>query len=91
MKLIFELFKLLSLLLSATTGALLVLLILLVVPISLFAIGLSFYGIYLAFCANFGIGILVLFLDPLPLVFGFLMFFFEKNLAQIFFDWISKL
>lgn len=44
---------------------------------------LSIYGIVLAFSASVILGILTLFIQPAPLIFGAVMFFFEKDLAQL--------
>jgi hypothetical protein len=48
------------------------------------------YGIYLAFCASLIIGFLALILEPSPVIFGLVMFFFEKDLAQIIYNWLAS-
>lgn len=53
-------------------------------------VGAALYGLYLAFSASILLGILVLFIQPSPLIIGLVMLFFHKNLAQILIDFLSK-
>lgn len=53
-----------------------------------FAIGISVYGIYLAFCASVILGLISLFIQPAPLVFGLGKFFFGLNLPVMLMTWI---
>lgn len=50
----------------------------------------TIYGLYLAFSASIILGIIVLLVEPSPLIIGLVMFFFEKNLAQMAVDFLSK-
>lgn len=56
----------------------------------MFMLGCTVYGLYLAFSASILLGILVLFLEPSPFVIGFVMICFEKNLAQMLLDFLTK-
>ena len=42
----------------------------------------SLYGLYLAFSASIILGIVILVIEPLPLLFGALMLFFNLDLAS---------
>lgn len=53
-------------------------------------LGAAVYGLYLAFSASILLGVLVLFVQPSPLIIGLVMLFFHKNLAQILIDFLSK-
>jgi len=61
-----------------------------IVGIFLFTVCAVLYGIYLAFCASILLGILVLLVEPSPLVIGLVMIFFHKNLAQMLVDFLHK-
>lgn len=50
----------------------------------------TFYGLYLAFSASMILGIIVLLIEPSPLIIGLVMWFFDKNLAQILVDFLNK-
>jgi hypothetical protein len=52
-----------------------------------FAAGLSIYGIYLAFSASIILGIIALFLQPAPFIFGLVMFFGSMNLPMQIMSW----
>ena len=52
----------------------------------LFVIGASFFGLYLAFSASVLLGILVLIVEPAPLVIGLWYIFFGVNLAT---EWMA--
>lgn len=54
------------------------------------AIGLSLYGIYLAFSASIVLGILVLFLEPAPFVIGFVKVFAGIDIALRIVEFFSK-
>lgn len=54
------------------------------------AIGLTVYGLYLAFSASIILGIVVLLVEPSPLIIGLVMLAFNKNLAQMVVDFLSK-
>lgn len=56
----------------------------------LFSLSCAVYGLYLAFSASFILGILALIIEPSPFILGFVMFFFEKDLAQAMIDFLSK-
>lgn len=56
----------------------------------LFSAGLTIYGIYLAFSASIILGIVCLFLEPSPLIFGIAMFFFDKNLPELLMQWLNS-
>lgn len=48
------------------------------------------YGLYLAFSASIILGIIVLIVEPSPLIIGIVMIFFDKNLAQMIVDFLNK-
>lgn len=48
------------------------------------------YGLYLAFSASILLGIIVFIIEPSPLIIGLVMLFFDKNLAQMIVDFLSK-
>ena len=50
----------------------------------------TFYGLYLAFSASIILGIIVLFVEPAPLVFGLVMMFMHVNLATEIMSWIAQ-
>lgn len=54
------------------------------------AIGLSIYGLVLAFQASVILGLLALFIEPFPLVFGVAMFFFSTNIPQLIMEMVNK-
>jgi len=56
----------------------------------LFGIGLSLYGLYLAFSASIILGILAFVVEPSPLVFGIAMFFFDKDLPQLIMNFLTS-
>jgi len=61
-----------------------------VIGLALFAFGLTIYGIVLAFSASVILGILCIFLEPSPLVFGAAMFFFDKNLPELIMNYLNS-
>lgn len=54
-------------------------------------IGVSLYGLYLAFSASVLLGILALLIEPSPLIFGLFMLFANVNLAERIVAWASTL
>ena len=50
----------------------------------------SIYGLYLAFSASILLGVVVLLVEPSPLIIGLVMLFFQKNLAQMIMDFLNK-
>lgn len=48
-----------------------------------FLLGMTIYGLYLAFSASIILGIIVFVAEPSPLIIGLVMFFFNKDLAQM--------
>lgn len=62
--------------------------VLVVLCIFLPAVGLSIYGLYLAFSASILLGIVALIIEPSPLVFGIAMLF-GKNIPEIIQTWIN--
>jgi len=63
---------------------------LLIICLAIFSIVCGFYGLYLAFSASILLGILVFVLEPSPFIIGFVMICFEKNLAQVVLDFLTK-
>ena len=61
----------------------------LLIPI-LSILSLTFYGLYLAFSASIVLGIIALIVETSPLVFGIVMFFFDKNLPELIVNWLGK-
>lgn len=55
-----------------------------------FMMSMMFYGLYLAFSASLILGIIVFIVEPSPLIIGLVMFFFDKNLAQMLLDFLNK-
>jgi len=55
-----------------------------------FLLGMTIYGLYLAFSASIILGILAFIIEPSPLIFGVVMFFFDKDLPQMIVDFLSK-
>lgn len=53
------------------------------------AIGMSIYGLILAFSASIVLGILTLFVEPAPFIFGAVMFFAGTNLPQKIMNWYN--
>lgn len=64
--------------------------ILLYFGVCLGLIGAAVYGIYLAFSASILLGVIVLFVQPSPLIIGLVMLFFHKNLAQMLIEFLTK-
>jgi hypothetical protein len=58
--------------------------------LALASLGFSFYGLYLAFSASVVLGVLALFIEPAPLVFGVLMFFGHINVAHRIVEYFSR-
>lgn len=56
----------------------------------LFMVGVTVYGLYLAFSASILLGIVVLVVEPSPAIIGLVMLFFEKNLAQALIDYLNN-
>lgn len=54
------------------------------------SIGLSLYGLYLAFSASIILGIIALIVEPSPLIFGIAMFFFSKNLPEVIMTFLNS-
>ena len=50
----------------------------------------TIYGLYLAFSASIILGIIVLFVEPAPLVIGLVMMFWHVNLATEIMSWIAQ-
>lgn len=48
------------------------------------------YGLYLAFSASILLGIIVLIVEPSPLIIGLVMLFFHKDLAQMLIEFLNK-
>lgn len=63
---------------------------LLVICLAIFSLVCTFYGLYLAFSASILLGILVFVIEPSPFIIGFVMICFEKNLAQMLIEWLTK-
>jgi hypothetical protein len=63
---------------------------LIVFSIALLILGGTFYGIYLGFSASVILGIIILFIEPLPLIFGLVQLFGHVNLAQKIVEWFNK-
>ena len=57
---------------------------------ALFMLGMSVYGLYLAFSASIILGIIAFFVEPSPLIFGLVMFFFDKNLPLEIIEFLTK-
>lgn len=55
-----------------------------------FLLGMTIYGLYLAFSASIILGIIVFIVEPSPLIIGLVMFFFQKDLAQMLVDFLNK-
>lgn len=55
-----------------------------------FAFAMTIYGVYLAFSASVVLGIVVLLVEPSPLVIGAVMFVFHKDLAQMIMEFLHK-
>lgn len=53
-------------------------------------LALTIYGLYLAFSASIILGIIALIVEPSPLIIGLVMFFFQKNLAQMLLEFLTK-
>ncbi len=64
--------------------------VVLAIAIAFFAIGLTLYGLWLAFSASIILGIIVLFVEPSPFIIGAVMFFWDKNLAQMLIDFLNQ-
>ena len=50
----------------------------------------SIYGIYLAFSASIILGIVVLFIEPMPLIIGLVMLICHKDLALMIVQFLTK-
>lgn len=57
---------------------------------AMFMVAMALYGLWLAFSASIILGILVLIVEPSPVVIGLVMFFWDKNLAQMLVDFLNK-
>lgn len=53
-------------------------------------LAMTIYGLYLAFSASIVLGIIALIVEPSPLIFGLVMFFFSKNLPEMILAFLSK-
>jgi hypothetical protein len=60
------------------------------IGIALGMLGLTIYGIYLAFCASIILGIIVFFTPPSGLIIGACQFLFGKDLAFIIVEFLTK-
>jgi xanthine/uracil permease len=56
--------------------------------LAVFSMAVSIYGLILAFQVSILLGILVLIIEPAPLVIGVVMIFWGVNLAQVFYNWV---
>lgn len=50
----------------------------------------TIYGLYLAFSASIILGFISFFVQPSPLVFGLVMFLFDKNLPAMLMEFLNK-
>lgn len=57
----------------------------------LFFLGTSIYGLYLAFSASIILGILVLLIEPLPLIIGLAKLLTGIDIAQKIVEWFTNL
>lgn len=64
--------------------------VLLIIAIVIFAISMTLYGLWLAFSASILLGIVVLFVEPSPFIIGVVMFFWDKDLAQMLIEFLNK-
>jgi len=64
--------------------------ILLVVCCFLGTIGLTIYGLYLAFSASIVLGIIVFIVEPSPFIIGAVMLAFDKNIPEMIVAWLSS-
>lgn len=55
------------------------------------ALGVSLYGLYLAFSASIIVGIMAMIVEPAPLFLGLVQIFFDRNLAQELVNWLRHL
>jgi hypothetical protein len=53
-------------------------------------ISLTIYGLYLAFSASILLGIVVLFVEPMPLILALAMLIAHKDVAHMIVDFFSK-
>lgn len=53
-------------------------------------IGTAIYGLVLAFSASIILGIITLFVEPAPLIFGLVMLFFDKNLPELIMQFLNQ-
>jgi hypothetical protein len=58
--------------------------------LSLFIIGVSIYGVYLAFCASILFGLIVLITPPSSTVIGLVYIGWGKNLAALVVQWLNS-
>ena len=56
----------------------------------LVSIGISVYGLYLAFTASIILGIIALIVEPSPLLIGLVMIAFDKNLPEIIMNYLNS-
>jgi len=54
-----------------------------------FVLGLAFYGLYLAFSASLILGVIVLIVEPLPLVLGLVGFLGHPEVAHKIAQWLG--
>lgn len=52
-------------------------------------VGISIYGLYLAFSASIALGIIALIVEPSPFIIGLLMIFVDYNLPQAIIDYVK--
>lgn len=55
---------------------------LIMIALGLFLIGVTIYGLVLGFQASIVVGILILFVEPAPLIIGLIYLFTGTNLAE---------
>jgi hypothetical protein len=55
------------------------------------AVGLSIYGLYLAFSASIILGIVAVFVEPAPLVLALVEILAHRHLAQEIVNWFNRL
>lgn len=56
--------------------------------LSFFIISMSIYGLYLAFSVSILLGLVCIIIEPSPLVFGVVMFFWDKNIPELIMGWL---
>ena len=54
------------------------------------ALGLTFYGVFLAFSASILLGVASLFIAPSNVIYGVAMYFFDKNIPELLIAWLQS-